>query len=258
MRTYIVAAFAEGPFKGNPAGVCLLQEALGDDALQRIARDLAQPETAFVRQVDGGWAIRWFSPLTEVALCGHATLAAAHVLWREGLAPADRPIDFAAGETALCAMRESEDLIWLDFPALPGREAAPPDDLLACVSPAPVATMRHADRWLFEYVTAAEVRAARPDFGALARTGVRSLILTAPSDRAGYDIISRNFAPIVGVDEDQVTGVAHTCLAPHWQPRLGFELRCWQASQRGGVVLTRLRGDRVHLGGRAVLQRRTA
>ncbi len=252
MRTYIVAAFAEAPFGGNPAGVCLLDEALPDAALQQIARELAQPETAFLLGAGGDYAIRWFSPAVEVALCGHATLAAAEVLWREGFADAAQPLRFTAGDVVLTATAGDEGLIWLDFPALPGVAADPPAGAFGCRPPPSAA--RHADRWLFEYPTAHDVRAARPDFAALIAAGVRSLILTAPSDLPDYDIVSRNFAPLVGVDEDQVTGVAHTCLAPHWRDRMGDTLRCWQASPRGGGLIARSHQGRVLLGGRAIIE----
>lgn len=253
MRLWLVAAFAERPFQGNPAGVCLLEEALPAQELQLIARELRQPETAFIRRETDGWAVRWFSPEVEVELCGHATLAAAHVLWSEGLA-AEGAITFFAASTTLTATRGNDGLIWLDFPSLPGAPGHPRPEVVAAVGAPPALAARHADRWLFEYRTAAEVRGLRPDFPALRRTGVRSLIATAPSDMDGYDIVSRNFAPLVGVDEDQVTGMAHTCLAPHWRARLGDALSCWQASPRGGGMRTRLAGERVALGGRAIIE----
>ncbi len=252
MRTYIVAAFAEAPFGGNPAGVCLLDEALPAGALQQIARELAQPETAFVLGAGGDYAIQWFSPTVEVALCGHATLAAAQVLWGEGFADPAQTIRFTRGDTVLTASPGDEGLIWLDFPGFPGVAAEAPAGAFGCRPPHRAA--RHADRWLFEYPTARDVRAASPDFAALIAAGVRSLILTAPSDLPDYDIVSRNFAPLVGVDEDQVTGVAHTCLAPHWRDRLGDALRCWQASPRGGGLIARSHEDRVLLGGRAIIE----
>lgn len=252
MRAFIVAAFTDTPFRGNPAGVCLADRAVPDALMQRIAAELRQPETAFLWPDGDGWAIRWFSPVMEVELCGHATLAAASALWASGAATRDRiAFRFAAG--ALSAERGG-DLIWLDFPAIPGICEAVPPDVGACVDVRWVAAARHGGRWLLECDEAETVRSARPDFARLKATGIRSLILTARSDVAGYDIVSRNFAPFVGVDEDQVTGSAHACLAPHWHDRLGAELTCWQASPRGGGMRTRLSGDRVALGGRAVIE----
>lgn len=252
MRAFIVAAFTDTAFRGNPAGVCLLRQALPDMVMQRIAAELNQPETAFLWPDGDGWAIRWFSPVTEVELCGHATLAAACVLWTsEAVAEGRITFGFAGG--VLSAERDG-DLIWLDFPAIPGVSEPAPSGMDMCAGVPWVAASRHGARWLLECADADTVRSARPDFARLRATGIRSLILTARSDTTGYDIVSRNFAPIVGVDEDQVTGSAHACLAPYWRDRLGPELRCWQASPRGGAMLTRLSGERVALGGRAVIE----
>ncbi|WP_414899596.1 PhzF family phenazine biosynthesis protein [Sphingomonas flavalba] len=253
MQCFIVAAFSDTPFHGNPAGVCVLDAALPPATMQAIAAELRQPETAFVLRTGDDWAIRWFSPVVEVALCGHATLAAACVLWN-ALGVEQHVLHFASASGPLAAERDPDGTIWLDFPATAGTPGAVPAELAACIDIGWVAAARHDDRWLLECADAAAVRAARPDFARLARTGIRSLILTARSDRPGHDIVSRNFAPIVGVDEDQVTGAAHACLAPHWHGRLGPDLTCWQASARGGTVRTRLRGDRVALGGRAVIE----
>lgn len=252
MRTFIVAAFSSVPFRGNPAGVCILESAIGADVMQKLAAELRQPETAFLSRSTQGWTIRWFSPTTEVALCGHATLAAAKVLWDEAGVP-DASIRFTAGDEVLLACRDDER-IWLDFPTIPGIPCETPSSVADCIDVPWTASSRHGDRWLLECADAATVRCARPDFAGLVRANVRSLILTAKSDMPGYDIVSRNFAPIVGVNEDQVTGSAHACLAPYWQDRLGTELSCWQASARGGAIKTRLVGSRVSLGGSAVIE----
>jgi len=239
---------------GNPAGVCVLPTAISVSDMQAIARELNQPETAFLLGDGNSYAIRWFSPEVEVELCGHATLASAQILWNEGWAAPDQEIVFTSPHERLIAWRGRDGAIWLSFPVLSGVADTPPKDVLASINRTPVAAARHADRWLFEFATAADVRAITPDFAALRETGIRSLIVTAPSDIAPYQIISRNFAPIVGVNEDQVTGMAHTCLAPHWRSRLGDEILCWQNSKRGGVVTTRCRDDRVELGGRACIE----
>ncbi|WP_457941090.1 PhzF family phenazine biosynthesis protein [Mesorhizobium sp. 10J20-29] len=256
MRFYLVAAFSDLPFRGNPAGVCLLDPETTVDLsfMQDVASELRQPETAFIGRGLDGWTIRWFSPQTEVDLCGHATLAAAAVLWREGLVPPNEPIHFDAAIATLSATLDPGGLIWLDFPVIAGSVEPAPECLLSPGDPSPVSSARHGERWLLEFANASEVRAVRPRFDWIVEQGIRALIVTAPSDLPSYDIVSRNFAPIVGVEEDQVTGTAHTCLAPHWQGRLGTELRCWQASQRGGAIRTRLEGSRVLLGGQAVIE----
>lgn len=254
MRTYIIAAFTSELFRGNPAGVCILEDPLDGKSMQLIARELRQPETAFMIKADGGWSIRWFSPETEVDLCGHATLAAASALWDQGLVDGDSAISFLAAIGRLSATRTPDGITWLDFPSLPGKHEPADPKVLESVNIAPVRSAKHADRWIFEFEDAASVRTLKPDFEKLRRSGARSLIATAVSDIPNYDIISRNFAPIVGVNEDQVTGVAHTCLAPYWADRLGPELRCWQASSRGGAVMTRFAEGRVALGGRAVME----
>ncbi len=254
MRTYIIAAFAEEAFRGNPAGVCILENEVDEPQLQGMARELNQPQTAFVRKVGAQWVIRWFSPMVEVDLCGHATLAASFVLWHEGLVERSDPITFSTSSSLLLARLDQQGRVWLSLPILPGEIESAPADVLACINLVPRLAARHGTRWLLEFASAAQVRALQPDFEALARTGVRSLIVTAPSDMPGYQIVSRNFAPIVGVNEDQVTGTAHTCLAAHWGPRLGSEIRCWQASGRGGGLIVRSVGNQVELGGNAVLE----
>jgi predicted PhzF superfamily epimerase YddE/YHI9 len=162
MQTFIVAAFADAPFRGNPAGVCILDHAtLPARAMQEIARELNQPETAFVQPAgDGLWRIRWFSPTTEIALCGHATLAAAHVLWRE-IGVGDDTIAFEGASGKLTA-RQTGGLIWLDFPAIAGVAEEPPQAVLDSIDITPLRSARYNDRWVFEYGSAAQVRALRP------------------------------------------------------------------------------------------------
>lgn len=254
VATFIVAAFSDAPFRGNPAGVCILPAPIDARRMQAVAAELRQPETAFVVRHGDHYAIRWFSPLTEVDLCGHATLAAAHVLWTEAGMEETTLRFVTANGTSLDARCDEVGTIWLDLPAVPGAVEAVPDALAACAGTDWIAASRHDDRWILECRDAESVRAARPDFARLAETAIRSLILTAVSNTPHHDIISRNFAPIVGVNEDQVTGTAHACLAPYWRDRLGTELRCWQASQRGGSLRTRLKDGRVELGGRAVIE----
>lgn len=253
MRVFLVAAFAEASFRGNPAGVCILPtNQIANSVLQSVATELNQPETAFLSRSDLGWRLRWFSARTEIALCGHATLAAAHVLWSR-LGVQDTRIGFATASGPVWA-RKADDMIWLDFPAIAGEARPAPADVLASVDREPVRAARHADRWVFEYDRARDVRDLQPDFARLRQTGIRSLIVTSRSDAPEFDIVSRNFAPIVGVDEDQVTGAAHCCLGPYWRDCLGLHLRCWQASRRGGALEVITEGERVQLGGRAVIE----
>ena len=255
MRTFIVASFTLNPFTGNPAGVCLLEEAASDSEMQAIATELRQPETAFLLGEGQDRPIRWFSPEVEIDLCGHATLAAAHVLWETGQVDRDRPLSFASQRKGvLTATKLPDGPISMDFPASFGAPREPDTSVIAAIDAVPISAALFSDRWVFEFKTADQVRGVRPDFAALKATGARSLFITAPSDQDEYDIISRNFAPIVGVNEDQVTGAAHTCLATYWQSRLGNRLRCWQASQRGGGMITELLGDRVMLQGQARIE----
>jgi predicted PhzF superfamily epimerase YddE/YHI9 len=252
VQVYTVATFTTKPFKGNPAGVCVFKDALPETSmLQAIASELNQPQTAFVApSADERWHIRWFSPLVEVALCGHATLAAAHVLLKEReRSPPSLAFKYAAGILD-ATLRDKR--VWIDLPAAPGISTPSPDDLRGAVDAEPLNTSRHSDRWVFEYETADQVRDLNVNYEKLLETGVRSLIVTAPSDMKGFDIVSRNFAPIVGVNEDQATGAAHCCLGPYWRDRLGSNLTCWQASRRTGVLYISTERDRVRIGGDAV------
>jgi PhzF family phenazine biosynthesis protein len=258
-RIVQVDAFTDRAFRGNPAAVCVLGDeptagdADGEEAwMAALAREMNLSETAFLRPHPDGWALRWFTPLVEVALCGHATLAAAHVLWEERLAPPG-PLRFHTKSGVLTAA-QSPDGIVLDFPAQPATPTPPPEGLLdALGTDAAVAVARNRSDWLVELASADAVRAIRPDSTRLAALDVRGTMVTAPADDGVHDFISRWFGPRVGVNEDPVTGSAHCCLGPWWGERLRrHELRGFQASDRGGSVGIRLRGDRVDLIGRAV------
>jgi predicted PhzF superfamily epimerase YddE/YHI9 len=220
--------------------------------MQDVARELNLAETAFlVRQTDG-FDLRWFTPAIEVDLCGHATLASAHVLWEEHQLASDEPARFHTRSGVLTASREP-DLIWLDFPATPSHPVPVTPDLSRGVG----SSMRYVGRTAFDYLveldSEAAVRQLTPDLNQLARLAVRGVIVTARSDGGGYDFVSRFFAPRAGVPEDPVTGSAHCGLAPFWAERLNkSELVGYQASERGGVVRVRLEGPRVRLGGQAV------
>lgn len=247
-----VDAFTDRPFAGNPAAVCILQGPREESWMRDVAAEMNLSETAFLHRLDDGWSLRWFTPAVEVDLCGHATLASAHVLWQDGLLPPDVPARFHTRSGLLTAARQGS-WISMDFPAKPEQQAPAPDGLEQALGVRPVYTGRSAFDWLVEVESEAVVRALTPDMGLLARVDARGVIATARADGGEYDFVSRFFAPRVGVPEDPVTGSAHCVLAPFWAGRLGRdELTGFQASRRGGIVKVRMAGDRVMLGGQAV------
>src|SRR5207302_687586 len=235
-----VDAFADRAFRGNPAAVCILPAARDERWMQDVAREMNLAETAFLHPEDGDYRLRWFTPAVEVALCGHATLASAHVLWEEGHLPGGRQARFHTQSGLLTANRAG-DWIELDFPATPPAPAAPPAGLAAA--------LRAGTRWVgrskFDYLVELEsedaVRGLKPDLAALERVDARGIIVTARATTPGFDFVSRFFAPQTGVPEDPVTGSAHCALAPFWSERLHPpELTGYQASARGRVVRARL------------------
>ncbi|HYO46769.1 MAG TPA: PhzF family phenazine biosynthesis protein [Gemmatimonadota bacterium] len=252
----VVDAFSETPFRGNPAGVCLPPEGADPAWMQAVAAEVNLAETAFLRpRGRGEFDLRWFTPLVEVDLCGHATLASAHRLWEAGLAD-EGPIRFHTRSGVLTASRAGAG-IELDFPAAPPRESAPPVGLAEALGAPFLWTGANAlGDLVVEMPDERSVRNLEPDFAKLERIPARGIVVTAAAERpaeSDYDFVSRFFAPRVGIDEDPVTGSAHCALAPFWSQRLGrADLVGWQASPRGGIVRTRLEGDRVVLGGRAV------
>ncbi len=246
-----IDAFAERPFTGNPAAVCVLDREPDPRWMQAVAAEMNLSETAFVRPVGEGYSLRWFTPTSEVDLCGHATLASAHALFSAGMHPLAEPIEFLTLSGRLVCRSEG-DLIAMDFPATPPRPEAPGAELLHALGIEPLYAAKTRFDWFFVLEEARLVRALEPDFATLARAGVRGVIVTSRSDDPRYDFISRFFAPGVGVDEDPVTGSAHCALAPYWCGVLGAtELAGYQASARGGVVRVGLAGDRVILRGKA-------
>jgi len=248
-----VDAFTDTRFSGNPAAVCVLSEALPDDWMQAVAREMNLSETAFVVRREGGFDLRWFTPVTEVSLCGHATLASAHVLWEDGHLGPDEQAWFHTKSGPLSA-RLLDGWIELDFPAEPPTHLSEP---LPDLSDALGVTPRWIGRNRFDHLVEVEseevVRASKPDFGRLRGLSDRGVILTSLASTAGYDFVSRFFAPRAGIDEDPVTGSAHCCLGPFWRDRLGQDrFVAYQASARGGVVNVRVAGARVKLSGQAV------
>ncbi|MFE4540159.1 PhzF family phenazine biosynthesis protein [Streptomyces scopuliridis] len=262
MRIRIVDAFADRPFTGNPAGVLLLDSTgfPDDDWLQRVAAEVNLSETAYAHPLPPGgeadWALRWFTPATEVDLCGHATLATAHVLRSTGRASG--ALRFATRSGILGALAHEDGSLTLDFPTSSLTPVPVPDGLASALGAEPVAvhnTSEHVGDLLVELADEPAVRALTPDHAALAGLSRRGIIVTAAAQHPGlgHDFVSRGFFPGVGIDEDPVTGSAHTALAPFWSARLGrTELTGLQASARTGLVRTSLRGDRTLLTGRAV------
>lgn len=248
-----IDAFADRPFTGNPAAVCLLDEARGDAWMQAVAAEMNLSETAFLLPENDGWRLRWFTPAVEVDLCGHATLASAHALWEEGLLGPGETARFHTRSGLLTAARDGE-WIELDFPATPPEPAAAPEGLEAALGARPVRVGRSRFDLVVELESEAAVRSLRPDIGRLAQVPARGVVVTARGETAGGpDFVSRFFGPAVGVDEDPVTGSAHCALAPLWASRLGRdELVGYQASARGGTVRVRVTGRRVRLAGRAL------
>ena len=252
LRITQVDAFTDTPFAGNPAAVCLLPAPRDEGWMQKVAREMNLSETAFLVPQADGYALRWFTPTVEVALCGHATLASAHVLWEDGHLPPGRQARFHT-KSGLLTGDCAGEWIELDFPAKREEPSAPPDGLAEALGAAPKYVGRNQFDYLVEVDDEATVRGLEPDHRALASLPVRGVIVTARADSADYDFVSRFFAPGSGVAEDPVTGSAHCALGPFWQSRLGKrELVAYQASPRGGVVRVRVAGERVKLGGKAV------
>lgn len=250
---WTVDAFAERPFAGNPAAVCLLDRPAPREWMSAVAAEMNLSETAFVVPRAASFELRWFTPTVEVELCGHATLAAAHVLWNHAGAPADRDLAFQTASGELRARRDGDGIV-LDFPSEPARELSPsqwPSGLVEALGARPRFVGRSRLDFLCEFENEAVVRELAPDLAALARIDARVVIATAAGS-GRFDVVSRCFAPRVGIPEDPVTGAAHCTIGTHWWPRLGKStLKCWQASRRGGALQVTSMGGRTLMRGRA-------
>ena len=248
-----VDAFTGEPFSGNPAAVCLLPGPADASWMQRVAREMNLSETAFlVRRDDAAFDLRWFTPAVEVDLCGHATLASAHVLWEAGhLAPAAHAVFHTRSGRFSATL--GDGWIEMDFPAEPDDPAPFPPGLAGALGTEPTYVGRNRFDYLVEVDAEATVRRLAPDSRRLGEIQARGIIVTARAETDGFDFVSRFFAPRAGIDEDPVTGSAHCCLGPYWRRRLGRNtFTAWQASERGGLVRVAVRGDRVVLSGQAV------
>jgi PhzF family phenazine biosynthesis protein len=250
-----IDAFTDRAFAGNPAAVCLLEEGADEGWMQAVAREMNLSETAFLHPEAEGYRLRWFTPVAEVELCGHATVASAHFLWEGGHLDAAAEAVFFTRSGRLAA-RRAGDWIEVDFPAdrpVEGASALEPAALAEALG-APVVSARTTGLYLLvEVADESTLRSLEPEFHLVRRLHPVGISVTAPGDTDGVDFVSRFFAPAVGIDEDPVTGSAHCSLGPFWGDRLGKqELLAHQISPRGGVVRVRLAGDRVVLGGQAV------
>jgi len=249
---YLIDAFVDGMFTGNPAGVCVLREERSSSWMQKVAAEMNQAETAFlVKQAPNVWGLRWFTPTTEVSLCGHATLAAAHALWHEQGERAPE-LKFRTRSGVLEAVRQG-DGIRLDFPAdSPTTVRKVPDALVQLLGGQPAWFGRGRDDLIAVLDSTEQVRNFRPNDELISSFTTRGLIITAPADKPGLDIVSRFFGPRVGISEDSVTGSAHCLLSVFWSQRLGkARLQAQQASSRTGLLTIEWAGERVYLTGKA-------
>lgn len=251
LRLFTVDAFSDKLFSGNPAGVCPLEAWLPDATLQAIAAENNLAETAFFVREQDGWRIRWFSPQKEIDLCGHATLASAHVLINH-LGARESRFRFQSPLSGALAVERTDGRYVLDFPTRDPQPAAAPAALVQGLGARPLEVLRGRD-YFAVFAHEKDVRALRPDFKALAELEALGIIATAPGSGDGVDFVSRFFAPRAGIDEDPATGSSHCALIPYWAKRLGkTKLRARQLSARGGEFFCELAGDRVKIGGHAV------
>jgi len=256
LTLHVVDAFTNRPFAGNPAAVCVLESPADEAWMRLVAREMNLSETAFLHPIEGGWALRWFTPAVEVKLCGHATLASAFTLWETGVLPSDQTARFHTLSGWL-SCRRVDDWIEMDFPAQACELCPPPMGLAAALGCELVACGLNGMDYLVEVANEGVLRGLKPNFTALAVLPVRGVIVTCRSESPEFDFVSRFFAPAAGVNEDPVTGSAHGALGPYWQAKLGqAEFTAYQASERGGIVKVSVRGERVLLSGQAVMMSR--
>jgi len=248
---YQIDAFAHGPFTGNPAAVCVLTDPVTEETMQNIAMENNLSETAFITRGNGEWLIRWFTPAAEVDLCGHATLASGFVVLNI-LEPHSDEVIFRSRVMGLLTVRKRGDLLELDFPADTPGETELPAIIRESLGQAPKECHIGRSDYLLLYGSEDEILALKPDFRMLAGTEARGVIATAPGKEA--DFVSRFFCPGIGIDEDPVTGSAHTTLTPFWSARLGKKsMTARQLSARGGILECTMDGDRIRIAGSALL-----
>jgi PhzF family phenazine biosynthesis protein len=250
---YQVDAFTSEPFKGNPAGVCILEKEMPVEWMQNIAAEMNLSETAFIKEGADEYKIRFFTPVAEIPLCGHATLSSAHIMFETGVVQKNKIITFSSGAGTL-KIRWADGWVIMNFPVYDLSQAQVPQDLCNYIVITPVEYYRTAHGWTFLlFRSEEEVINLTPDFGALKNSPYGDMIVTAPSSDPRYDFCVRCFAPTLGIDEDPVTGSAHCALVPFWSKKTGrMEFTSHQVSKRGGILKVALRGDRVEIAGEAV------
>lgn len=252
LRIFHVDAFTAKAFSGNPAAVCLLPKPRAKSWMQRVAGEMNLSETAFLTKQTDGFNLRWFTTKTEVGLCGHATLASAHVLWEEGILLPAKEARFHT-RSGLLTANLKDGWIIMDFPAEPCAPARPPAGLTRAIGARAGYCGKNRFDYLIEVDSEKTVRGLKPDLARLAMIDCRGVIVTARALNKGFDFVSRFFAPRFGISEDPVTGSAHCCLGPYWSKRLGKDrLTAYQASKRGGTVKMQIMENRVKLTGQAV------
>ncbi|KYO65501.1 PhzF family phenazine biosynthesis protein [Thermovenabulum gondwanense] len=257
MKLFQVDAFAENLFEGNPAGVCLLEKQIDRDLMQKIAMEMNLSETAFLLKKERGYDLRWFTPESEVDLCGHATLASAHILWEEGFLENNEEAVFYTKSGVLKAFKD-KDYIILDFPLEPAEAAELTEELKKALKVPVIFTGKNRMDYLIEVENEESVKNLKPDFEILKKVNARGIIVTSASSNPEYDFVSRFFAPAVGINEDPVTGSAHCCLGPYWKEKLNKDnLIAYQASKRGGKLKLKVLNDRILIGGKAITFFRT-
>jgi len=250
MKIYQVDAFTEKPFKGNPAAVCVLEKSQTKKWMQNVASEMNLAETAFLVPMNQGYNLRWFTPNSEVDLCGHATLASAHILWEKEYLNKNQEANFYT-KSGLLTAKINESWIQLNFPATPEEKTNAPKELKEALDINPIYIGKNVFDYLIEVDSEEIVKNIKPDFTKLMKVHTRGVIVTAKSTE--YDFISRFFAPEVGIFEDPVTGSAHCCLGPYWLKKLGKDnFYAYQASKRGGVLKIHVVGERVLISGKAV------
>lgn len=252
MNVFVVDAFTGEKFRGNPAAVCILSETKTDRWMQLVAREMNLSETAFIHKNEEGYGLRWFTPEVEVDLCGHATLASAHILWELKHVSAGETIHFHTKSGELSAVQKGE-WIELDFPLENAQRADAPAELIEALGVEPLYVGMNRFDYLIEVESEDIVRSLQPDLKLMSKVTRRGVMVTAVSGRGRYDFVSRFFAPSAGIDEDPVTGSAHCCLGPYWMEKLGkSELSACQVSERGGTLRVSVGENRVRIAGQAV------
>jgi PhzF family phenazine biosynthesis protein len=249
---YQIDSFASEPFKGNPAAVCLMDKLADERWMQNFAAEMNLAETCYVVPDGDAFAIRWFTPVLEVDLCGHATLASAHALWEEGVVPHDRDIKFMS-RSGLLTVSRRDDWIELDFPEWPYQSISLDPRLAEAIGEEPLDVVQSKGMCLVELVSEDVVRNLSPNLEIINLLPFDDVVVTSKGSTGDYDFVSRCFCPKVGIDEDPVTGSIHCCLGPYWKAKMGKdEFVAYQASTRGGVLRVKVAGDRIKIAGQAV------